>query len=96
MDVVTISVSDSTPICEIQKFIEVAIRARNTRHIEIIIGSKIRSFNQELHDQRMSHEMEIIRIKSELSNGGKNNGIGSDYSNFNPHAKPGGGVYSRD
>ena len=53
MEVVTIKVREGTPAAEIHKLIDMAIAVSNTKHIEIIIGRGVTSFNQAMLEQRV-------------------------------------------
>lgn len=96
MEVVTIKVSEGTPAVEIHKLIDMAIAVNNTKHIEIIIGSGVTSFNQAMLEQRNGYEIKISAIASSFNKCKFETRNAEQSGSFNPHARPDGSVYGRD
>jgi len=96
MEAVTIKVREGTPAAEIHKLVDMAIAVGNTKHIEIIIGSGVTSFNQAMFEQRNEYEIKISEIVSSFNNRKPDNENAEQPGNFNPHARPDGSVYGRD
>ena len=96
MEAVTIKVREGTPAAEIHKLVDMAIAVGNTKHIEIIIGSGVTSFNQAMFEQRNEYEIKISEIVSSFNNRKSDDENSWQPGNFNPHARPDGSVYGRD
>lgn len=96
MEAVTIKVREGTPAVEIHKLVDMAIAVNNTKHIEIIIGSGVKSFNQAMLEQRNEYAIKIDTIASSFNKCKSETRNAEHPGSFNPHARPDGSVYGRD